>query len=914
VRRFLAVLILCSCTAYASPKPGSLPLKSGWLLQSSCQVEATGETISTEKFHPQHWYAATVPGGVVANLVADKVYPEPYSGMKLREIPGTTYPIGKIFTNLPMPDDSPFKCSWWYRTEFHVSAQNGTQRKWLHFDGINYRANIWLNGKQIANAGDIAGTWRAFEFDVTDALVRGPNVLAVEVFAPTETDLALNWVDWSPAPPDKNMGLWRDVWLGYSGPVTVRNTQVISDLEVPELESARLTVTTELRNASPHPVTGVVRLAIENIRLTQPVVIAAGETQTVTFSPEQYPQLVLDKPRVWWPAPLGPQNLYRARVTFARTFTPVAILPTHRAEITEERGRFGPSGRTSTGPLLPYKAAATESDSETVTFGIRKVTGELNDKGYRQFTINGRNILIRGAGWAPDMLLNESDERKDEELRYVRQMNLNTVRLEGKIETDHFFETADRMGILVMPGWCCCSIWEQWAKWTPETHAIANASLRTQILRLRNHPSVFVWLNGSDMPPSPDVESDYLQIEKDLNWPNPVISSASAEPTDITGASGVKMTGPYEYVPPNYWLADVDKHGGAWGYNTETSPGPAPPPVEDIRQMVGLGHLWPIDDVWSFHCGLGKFRTLDVFTAAMNGRYGEAQSVEEYALKSQAMTYEGERAMFEAYGRNKYTSTGVIQWMLNNSWPSMIWHLFDWYMTPGGGFFGARKANEPLHVQYSYDDGSVMVVNSLYQAFTGLRVSATVYNLDMTPKFTQSNTVDVAEDGVARALTIPAAIDGLSTTYFLNLELHDAGGKLLSSNFYWLSTQPDVLDWAKTIYYVTPQTQYADLKGLNDLPKVKLAATAHTHSERGERVMTVTLRNPSKSLAFLVRLRLLDHQGRDVLPVLWDDNFVSLLPGETREIAARVEERQFSGAPTVRIEGWNVGEENVEVK
>ena len=904
MRLAVAVLILLTSSfSFAAPVPGALVLKSGWQIQSSCKVPEKGDVISTSQFKPQDWYKATVPGGVFANLVADKVYPEPYYGMNLRQIPGVN-PIGTMFQNQSMPQDSPFRCSWWYRVEFDVPhpSKGGLggppeELKWLHFDGINYRANIWLNGKQIATDKDAVGTWRAYEYNVTDALAKGKNVLAVEVSAPTENDLGFNWVDWSPAPPDKNMGLWRDVWLSFSGPVAVRNTHVISDLSVPDLKTAKLTVTTEVRNATDHEVNGFVTAEFEStqgaringaslVRLKQPIRLNAGERRTVTFAADKYPKLLINKPLVWWPAPHGPQNLYGTRVLFVEDWR-------------------GPG---------PEPKLRTASDGQSVTFGIRKIAGELNDKGYRQFKINGKNILIRGAGWAPDMLLMASDERIDQELRYVRHMNLNTVRLEGKIETDHFFEQADRMGILVMAGWCCCDMWEQWPKWTDETRTVANESLRTQILRLRNHPSVLMWLNGSDNPPPPDVESGYLAIEKELNWPNPIVSSATAKATTVTGASGVKMSGPYEWVPPSYWLADQGKYGGAYGFNTETSPGPAVPPVESLRRTLGQEHLWPIDDVWKFHCGLGKFKQLDVFTAAIEGRYGAASNVGDYALKSQALTYDGERAMFEAYGRNKYTSTGVIQWMLNNAWPSMIWHLYDWYLMPAGGYFGTRKANEPLHVQYSYDDASVVVVNSLYRQFRGLRVTAGVYNLDMVEKFTKSVNVDVEEDGVAPALTIPA-IDGLTTLYFLRLTLNDSAGNLLSSNFYWLSTQADVLDWSKTNYYVTPVTQHADLKGLNDLPKVNVEVVSATANVEGpDKVTRIMLRNPSKSLAFMVRLRLLADTGLDILPVLWDDNYVSLLPGEKREITARVAARQLVGPATVRIEGWNVVPRNTSVQ
>ena len=196
------------------------------------------------------------------------------------------------------------------------------------------------------------------------------------------------------------------------------------------------------------------------------------------------------------------------------------------------------------------------------------------------------------------------------------------------------------------------------------------------------------------------------------------------------------MTGPYDYVAPSYWLLDKTR-GGAHGFNTETSPGPAIPPIESLRRMLPEDHLWPIDSWWDYHAGGGAFKDLKIFTTALDARYGPSTSVEEFARKAQVMAYEGHRAMFEAFGRNKYTSTGVIQWMLNNAWPSMIWHLYDWYLRPGGSYFGAKKANEPLHIQYSYDDASVVVVNSFYQAFPGMKARARVYNIDMTREVRQ---------------------------------------------------------------------------------------------------------------------------------------------------------------------------------
>ena len=316
------------------------------------------------------------------------------------------------------------------------------------------------------------------------------------------------------------------------------------------------------------------------------------------------------------------------------------------------------------------------------------------------FTVNGKRILVRGGGWASDMLLRPaSTDRLRAELRYTREMGLNTIRLEGKLESDEFYDLADEYGILVMPGWCCCDQWEQWNKWDAEDHRVGPASLRDQILRLRNHPSVLVWLNGSDFPPPARVEKAYLDVLRDLRWTKPVLSNATDAPGPISGPSGVKMRGPYDYVPPSYWLTDT-KNGGAFGFATEMGPGAAVPPIESLRKMLPADRLWPMNEFWMFHAGGDEFKDLKLFTAALEGRYGKATSVEDYARKAQALAYEGQRAMFEAFGRNKYEATGVIQWMLNNAWPSMIWHLYDYYLRPGGGYYGTKQACEPLHVQY----------------------------------------------------------------------------------------------------------------------------------------------------------------------------------------------------------------------
>ena len=857
----------------------TLSLREGWSLQSSSKVDEKGETVSSPGFQPKNWYTVTVPTTVVAALVEHKVYPDPFFGTNLRSFPGVTYPSGANFSNLPMQQDSPFIVPWWYRKEFVLPASFKGKSIWLNFGGINYRANIWLNGKQIGKSDDVAGAWRTYEFNITDAAMPGkPNVLAVQVFSPTDTDLAITFVDWNPAPPDKNMGLFRDVDISASGPVALRHPAVTSTVESPANDKAHLTVTALLKNAASHPVKGTLKGRIEKIEFSQDVELGAGESKDVTFTPEQFSQLNVDHPRLWWPTQMGKPELYNLNLEF----------------ITE--GKI--------------------SDQSETRFGIREVKSEVLAANRRLFSINGKNVLIRGGGWSPDMMLRENSQRLRDEFRYVQDMGLNTIRLEGKLETKEFFDLADERGILVIAGWCCCDHWEHWPNWKPQDFTIAEQSLRAQIYRLRSHPSLVAWLNGSDNPPPPDVEQTYLKVEKELLWPNPVVSSATAKLAGYSGQSGVKMTGPYEYVAPSYWQTDKTDSarqcnqggcGGAYGFNTETSMGPAVPPIESIRAMVGKDHLWPIDDSWNYHAGGGAFKDIHVFSDALNARFGPSTSVEDYAFKAQLQTYEGVRAMYEAYSRNKYVSTGVIQWMLNNAWPSMIWHLYDFYLRPGGGYFGAKKSMEALHPVYGYDDHSIWIVSSQYVDVKGLKLTTKVLNLDMSQRFSQQTSLDAAADSTNKVLTLPE-IDGLSQTYFLVLRLEDASGKLVGSNFYWLSSKPETLDWEKSNWYTTPTASYADYTALAQLPKVKLNLAHHTERKGEEAITHVTLQNPGKSLTFFVRLKVAKGKGGDeILPVVWQDNYVSLLPGERRELTATYRVRELGAAqPVVEVSGWNL--------
>ena len=876
---FLLSLFTLSPTVLSAKEgPSDLPkfdLHGIWQMQSSCVDHSSGEAISTPGFAATGWHSAEVPGTVVGALVSDKTLPDPNYALNLKSFPGVVLGGRHPFSNRDMPADSPFRCSHWFRMEFAAPREYVNKQAWLHFLGINYRANIWVNGQKIADRADVAGAYRSYEFNIKSLLRAKENAIAVEVFAPEKNDLALTWVDWCPTPPDKDMGIWREVYLTGSGDISLRHPFVQSKLG-PDYKTAALTLSAEVRNSADHPVTTLVYAEVAGEKLQQSVELAANESKIVRFSPDQFAQLKLAQPRLWWPYQMGEPYLYTAKF------------------------------RVETGQEI--------SDSASLDFGIREVTSELTDQGHRLFKVNGKRVLIRGAAWAPDMLLRWSSKKVDADLEYTKHMGLNAIRLEGKIDRKEFFDKTDRLGILVMPGWICCDVWEKWNLWTPESKKIAAASLVDQITSLRTHPSVFVWLYGSDNPPPPEIEKMYLGILKELEWPNPSVSSASATPTTLTGESGVKMTGPYEYEPPMYWLVDKEA-GGAYGYNTETSPGPAIPTKESLAKFIPKDHLWPIDEYWNFHAAGERFTTVNIFTEALNKRYGTATSLDDYERKAQAMAYDNQRSMFEAYGRNKYVSTGVIQWMLNNAWPSLVWHLYDYYLVPGGGYFGTKKALEIVHVQYSYDDNSVAVVNGAYEALKGLKVTAKLYNTDAKEMAAKDATLDVPADASVKALDLLKP-EALSTTYFLKLQLHDAAGRLLSDNFYWLSTKPDTMNWAArndTAY--TPQKGFGDLTGLNALPQVKLELKADQGSEAGKGTIRLKVKNPSASVAFQVHARLTKGQdGDDLVPVFWDDNYFSLLPGEEKSVSATFDASDLNGKePALEVAGYNVAPETVKI-
>jgi len=856
---------------------GSATAIADWEIQESAKAQQRGAEVSSAGFATRGWYPVSGRATVMAGLLENGTYRNVFYSDNLR----TAQP----------PDSSGdlFVVPWWYRTEFILAKEAPGMRTLLRVNGMITSADVWVNGHQVADQGAVAGAYPVQELDVTRWVHAGTNVLALLV-RPSDprTSLSIGWVDWNPTSPDNNMGPWRGVDIVRTGPVELRFPQVTSKLSLPDLAHAALTVNVEARNldavAHDATITGV----LAGVSLRRTIHLAPGQEQSVSFSPKTDPGLDLSHPKVWWPADMGAHPLYGLRMAAA--------------------------------------VDGATSDEASVTFGIRSVSSHLTPKGYRQFVINGKPVLIRGAGWAPDLFLRDDPKRMEAEFSYVLNLGLNAIRSEGKLESAHFYDLADRDGIMILPGWECCDKWESaagtgGAPWDAGDRTVAADSMASEARLLRDHPSVIGFLIGSDHAPPAAIARRYVDTLRAEDWPVPIIAAASEEATAETGPSGMKMTGPYAWVPPAYWYAD--KLGGAFGFNSETSAGASIPPLEDLTHMLSPQEreaLWKYPQLRQYHAAAAwsPFSRIAPFDTALARRYGAPRSLADYVAKAQLENYDDVRAQFEAYNANMDAtnpSTGVIYWMLNNAWPSLHWHLYDYFLNPAGAYFGAKAANEPVHIQYSYDTRAIMLVNHTLTDEHGLQAIIRVRNLDGRMHYEQRLQHIRLAGNSTRQLEMLPELAGLSQTYFIELELDEANGKRVSRNVYWLSTQPDELDWAHSNWYLTPLTQYADFTALQSLPAATSEVRAASWRKGGEDIASVTLTVPvsSKAVALFQHVSIRESaDGKLVLPILWSGNDVTLWPGESLTLTAHFA-TEGAAKPVVEVSGWNVPTRSVPI-
>ena len=751
-------------------------------------------------------------------------------------------------------DKTPFDSPWVYTTSF--KTRKG-QRHVLRFDGLNYYADVELNGKLIASADTTFGTFSVREFDVT-SIVKGTNRLKVTLRRAVDGDLNHGYVDWNPRAIDESMGIIRPVTLITTPDVEVQDVFVKPYVNPDDFSKARIEVTATLVNRAPKDVKGTLRARwTDGGSFEKEVEIPASSSKEITVSE------IIENPRIWWTREMGKPEMYHIDVEFAK------------------------------GKVV--------SHSKGADFGIRKIEGIIDGYGHRQFILNGRKVLIKAGGWTDDLFMQDTPETIKAQLEMVCDMGLNCIRFEniwGK--DDYVYDLCDRMGILSMVGWSCQWEWKSYCGIpetrgygcinTPETEKLAVRYFRDQIIRLRNHPSLICWLTGSDRIPNERLERQYLALYDKLEY-RPYVCSAKGL-TSLAGPSGMKMEGPYEFVGPDYWYIDT-AGGGAYGFNTETGPGLNLPQKESLRRMIGDEQLWPQGKNWARHCtaSSSNMNTTDFQIKSMEGLYGKADNLDDYIYRAHAMDYNSERAMFEAFRCNLPRTTGIVQWMLNSAWPSIYWQLYDWYGIPTAGYYGVKKACKPVQLVYNYGEGAVYAVND---AIPSVKIEATlrVYDAFCHLVREESRTVTSLERE-------PLKVFGdISGPCYVFIEFTACGKK--EYNAYSIAGTNNVYDWAHADWWGVDILKYADLSFVHKLP----GASVKMDIEKTDGGYRVTLSNKSNVVAFQSILKALDGASRLIPGTFWEDNFISLRPGETRTVACTLPE----GCNDARItlSGWNI--------
>jgi exo-1,4-beta-D-glucosaminidase len=842
-------------------------LKDNWFIINSDNISQNIKTLSKPGYISDGWYATSVPNTVLAALVENKIYDDPYFGLNLLDVPGCKKRRNTVFSMQPKPNYSPFRKPWLYRTEFTIDDSLKGQRIWLEFRGINYSANIWVNGEKIAGSDTVRGTFRLYDFDITDFVLFGKkNALVLEVYSPGPRDLALTFIDWAPGMPDDNMGIWQPVILYSSGPAAIKNIFAHTSMDTCVPDEAEISVEADIVNTLNHTIKAEIECTIENIRFGKKITVDPFSTNDFILTHHEFPQLKIKNPRIWWPYQLGKPELYKLKMVL--------------------------------------NLNGMVSDSKEITFGIRQIKAVINNRhGALLFLINGKELLIRGAAWTPDLMLRQSKERDKIDTDFLINLNMNAIRMEGKLATDNFWDICDEKGILVFAGWPCCNHFEKWDRWKNDDIDIARKSMRSQILRLRNHPSLAAWFYGSDFPPPESVERVYLKVLKETYNSLPKISSASHKKSRITGITGVKMTGPYSYVPPVYWY-DCSMPGYAERFNTETSPDVCIPIIESIEKMIPENQMRVGSKAWNYHTGVGKqFNNTKKTDRAVLKRYGRLKGLKDYVKTVQILGYECWRSMYEAHNRNFPRATGVIGWMLNSPWPSLIWQLYDYYLNPTGAFFGAKKACEPLHIQYSYDDHSIWVINNKQVDYQGLNASIKIYDFGLKERLSRDIVVDIKERSRKEIFTLPFTAD-LSKVYFLRLAVEDQG-LIESRQLYWLPTSSDIFT-GKHFWYHSPVKTHADMHLIRKMPGTDLKESLGIVKIKNTFYATANIKNSGDYLAFFIWTKLYNKKtGKIIAPVFWSDNCISLFPSESAQIQATIPEDLTEGDITIRTEGWN---------
>jgi hypothetical protein len=823
----------------ARPKPaqtaaanGRLDLAGGgWKLQRSSLTEGAGEAMSKPGYQDSNWVVATVPGTVLTSY------------LNVGAIANPDYDENQLYVS-----DSFFYADFWYRNEFTAPAITPGKNVWLNFDGVNWKAEVYLNGEKL---GRIEGGFMRGRFDVTGKLIAGKtNALAVRIEknatpgsvhqktfesagknggglgADNATYHASVGWDWIPTIRGRDTGIWGDVFVTQTGAVTIEDPFVSTKLPLPDTSSADVSISLDLVNHQAKPVKGILRGRFGEVQFEQRMTIAGLAKQTVKLGVDTHPELRLKNPKLWWPAGYGDAHLYDVDLTF---------------EVDRH-----------------------VHDAKAFKAGVRQMT--YSEAGHDlKMWINGRRFIGKGGNWGfGESMLRYRAREYDAAVRYHREMNFNLIRnWVGQIGDDAFYEACDRHGVMVWQDFWLANPWDGPI---PDDNALFLNNAKDVVLRIRNHASIGIYCGRNEgFPPKPLEEG----LHKILGELHPDLHYIPSSADDVVSGHG-----PYSAMPPSFYFKSADPK-----LHSEIG-APTIPPMESVRLMMREKSVWPQGLAWGLHdfC-LSGAQGGEGFRALVENSYGGANNAEEWVALAQYVQYESYRAMFEAESVHRM---GLLLWMSHPCWPSFVWQTYDYYFEPTSVYFACKKGCEPIHVQWNRVNETIEVVNYSAGDLTGLTAKVEILNMDGSVKSQQSAALDSKEDSTSSPISMkyPA---GLTAVHFLRLTL-TRGTEILSTNFYLRGTEE------------------GNYRAIRELPKAKIEAATTVERQSDCWKLTTELHNPTSSPALMVRIKAVREKSGDrILPAIYSDNYIALMPGESRTLTTEVNERDTRGEKPVIV-------------
>lgn len=905
----------------------------GWMLREAPKVDTDGAHLSTLAYNASGWMRATVPGTVLTTMIDDGLYPDPDFGLN----------------NLAIPE-SLNKQDYWYRNEFDVPptalSGPGAVHTQLTFQGINYAASVWMNGKLL---GMMKGAFRRGTFDVTSALKPGQkNVLAVRISPPPHpgipqeqsilggagenggtmeldgpTFLATEGWDWIPAIRDRNSGIWQPVTLRITRGLKIGDTQVVTSFRNHDTSQAAIEILIPVTNLAGAPVAATLDVVIENITIHKSVTLPPGES-VVRLTPAEFAQLNLQHPRLWWPNGYGSPELYQLKLTL-QTGSSISDSKDIRFGVREisyelslldstghlRRVEFSPTAaRSASGPVVDVshegmrEIPAPEAEALNVPEERRadrhshvaslspgaedspaiKPLTDLRAAPYLILRVNGVRIAARGGNWGMD------DSRKrvsrahlEPFFRLNRDAGLNIIRnWVGQSTEETFYDLADEYGMMVWN-----DFWESTQNYNIEAEdpALFLANAGDTIEHFRNHPSIVLWCGRNEGVPQPIINMGLDDLVRTLDGTR--FYSPSSNEVNLQGS------GPYRYQQPAQYFTTLNR-----GFSVETGT-PSMSTLESFQSTIAKEDQWPVSDAWAYHdwhlTGNGDVAP---FMAEIQSEFGAPTSLEDFERKAQMLNYVNHRAIFEGMNASLWApNSGRLLWMTQPAWPSTMWQILSSDYDTQASFYGVKKACEPVHVQLNLASYQVDIVNTTTTARPGLIVNAKVYSLANKLLFEATDRKDIAADSASSSLQLALAPYLAQGMVLVALDLRDASDAIVSQNLYWLGAKP------------------SSYRELNRLAPVSLKASTSTTTVGNLVRVTIHLTNSAMVASLENKLTLVNANDKArILPAYYSDNYISLLPGETRIVEVEYPSSAAHGPPAIALRGWNAVSQIVPVK